>query len=180
MKRLIQQDFRIEDAIAIAVGVDHLSCQTREVVLGLGIEQEMDQSAYLVYLVRGSVTASSLSSAAILVQAKVDLAGHVEAVVVWQVTPMSFGRIDSAVGRVSLAYGDLLDCSIAALAQMEAEVATEHPYHHSVILGSEQAGLAIEELAVRPASQLDFGHRIHVTRESIPWCTSGIFSLRLQ
>jgi hypothetical protein len=180
MKRLIQQGFRIEDATVIAAGVDHSSCQTREAVLGLVPEREMDQNAYLVCLVRGSVTASALNSAGVWVQMEVGLAEHVEAVVVWQATPMFSGRTDSVVGRVSLAYEGLLDYSIAVLAQMEAGVATELPYHHLVILGSEQAGLVIEELAVRPTSQLDSGHRIHVARESIPWCTSGIFSLRLQ
>jgi hypothetical protein len=174
MKWLIQQGFRIEDATVIAVGGDHSSCQTREVVLGLVPEREMDQNACLVYLVRGSATASALNLAAILVRLEVDLAGHVEAAAAWQVTPMFFGRIDSVVGRVSLAYGDLPDCSIAVLAQMEAGVATELPYRHLVVLGSEQAALAIEELAVRPTSQLDFGHRIHVARGSTPWCTSDI------
>jgi hypothetical protein len=144
-------------------------------VLGLVVEQEMDQIAYLVCLVRGSVTASALNSAEVLVRMKVGLDEHAEPVVVWQVTPTFFGRIDSVVGQVSLAYGDLLDCSIAALAQREAVVATELPYHHLAILGSEQAGLVIEELAVRPTSQLDFDHRIHATQVLIPWCTSGRF-----
>ena len=64
---------------------------------------------------------------------------------------MVFGRIDFAVDQVSLAYGGPLDYSIAALAQMEAEVVKVLHHHYSAILGSEQAGLETEVLAVHPA-----------------------------
>ena len=64
---------------------------------------------------------------------------------------MAFGRIDSAVEQVSLAYEGPLDCSIAALAQMEAEVVKVHQHHYLAILGSEQAGLDTEVLVVHPA-----------------------------
>lgn len=103
---------------------------------------------------------------------KADLVGHVEVGVAWQVILMVFGQIGFVVGLVNLAYVGPLDCLIAALARMEAEVAMELPYHYLATLDSEQAGLAIAVLVVRPEPQLDSGHQIHVALESVPWCIS--------
>jgi hypothetical protein len=84
---------------------------------------------------------------------------------------MVFGRIGFVVDRESLAYGDLLGYSIAALVQMEAEEAMALPCHRLAVSDLEQAGLAIAVLVVRPASQLDSDRRIHVALEPVPSCT---------
>ena len=86
----------------------------------------------------------------------------------WKAILKAFDQTGSAVDQVSLAYEGPLDCSIAALAQMEAEVVKVLQYHHPAILGSERLALETEVLVVRPASQLDSGHRIHVALAPIP------------
>jgi uncharacterized membrane protein YhiD involved in acid resistance len=145
-----------------------------EAVLELGLEKVTVQNASPACLVRDSVTASVQSSAAIWVLERVGLVEHAEAAeVVGQVILMAFGQIDFAVDQVSLAYGDPLDCSNAALAQTVAEVAKVLQHHHLAFLDSQQADLETEVLVVRPASQLDSGHRIHATLAPVPSCISG-------
>jgi hypothetical protein len=86
---------------------------------------------------------------------------------------MVFGRIDFGVDQVSLAYEDPPDCSTAALAQTEAEVVKVLQHHHLATLDSEQVGLEVAVLVVRPASQLGSDHRIHVALGPVPWYISG-------
>jgi len=84
--------------------------------------------------------------------------------------------MDSVVDRASLAYEDLLDCLIAALAQMEPEVVKALPYHHLAIFDSQQVGLELAlVVVVRPASQLDSAHRILVALGSVPLYIFGKF-----
>ena len=73
-RQLTQQDFQIEDGIAIAVREDHSYSQTMEVVLELGFERVTDQNVFLVCPAHDSVTAFVLSLAVILVQETVDQA----------------------------------------------------------------------------------------------------------
>ena len=53
----------------------------------------------------------------------------------WKAILTAFDQTDFAVGQVSLAYEGPLDCSIAAIAQMEAEVVKVLQHHHLAILG---------------------------------------------
>lgn len=103
-------------------------------VLDPELEREKAQNAALACLVRGSVIASAPSSAVISVQEMVDQVEHAEAAVaVLRGTLMAFDQTGSVVDQENLAYEDLLDCLIAALARTEVEVAMEHPYRHLVI-----------------------------------------------
>ena len=133
---LIQQDFQTEDEIVSAADGYHQHIQTVEAVLELGLEKVTVQNAFPACLVRDSVTAYAPSSAAIWAQEKVGLVEHVGAVeVAWKAILKAFDQTGSAVDQVSLAYEGPLDCSIAALAQMEAEVVKVLQHHHLAILG---------------------------------------------
>jgi hypothetical protein len=46
-------------------------------------------------------------------------------------------------------------------------------HHRLATLDSEQVGLEIAVVVVRPASQLGSDHRIHVALGPVPWCTFG-------
>jgi hypothetical protein len=84
---------------------------------------------------------------------------------------MVVGRIGFVAHQENHAYEDLLDCSIVVLVQMEAEAVTVLPCHYLASWGSEQVGLEVVVLVVRPASQLDSDHQIHVAPEPVPSCT---------
>ena len=136
MRLLIQQDFQTEDEIGSAADGYRPHIRTVEAALELGPEKVTVQNAFPACLVRDSVNAYAPSSAVIWVQEKVGLVEHVGAVeAVWKAILTAFDRIDSAVDQVNLAYEGPLDCSIAALAQMEAEVVKVLQHHHQAILG---------------------------------------------